>query len=267
MTQNWQQTIPLRLRLRLWVLLLTVLAILLWAGLTEVSTQVVIKGRLEATDRPLILKAPTKGRVLYLWAQMGEEIKAGQPLVLLDGLGVDQADTRLKLRNQQLQLAQAENSLRSNSTPDQQIQLKQERARMAQLVNLSRIKITSPGRGRLLQAVNEGKTVVQGETLAEIELEHSAALFKAVLPVTEDLELKPGDTVKIAWEGFAEERFGTTVGQVMSLIKNKEATAVNILLQSPKVGDHLLSPGLQGQVRLARPPKRVLELFWEWLRG
>lgn len=267
MIQNWQQNIPVRLRLSLWILLSAVGGILLWATLTTVSASVTMHGRLEGIGKPTELKSPVKGHVAALWTQAGDTVESGEIVLLLDGLGLDKEDTRLRLRSKQLEVALIENRQSSDPSAEERIRLERDRSQLAQMVHLSRIAVSNPVRGRLLQAAHQGQAVEPDQTVAIIEPNNQVPIFKAYVALSDNPQLKVGNRVEIVWEGALKQSMSTTPGQVSSLKINNETMTVEIIPQLDRQENLTLKPGLRGEIHISTRPKRVFKLFWEWLQG
>lgn len=113
---EWEQPSSRVAHSTFWVLALFVVAAVIWASITQIQLYGLVLGQLEPEKKLSTVEMPFAGRVLEIRAQLWREVKKGDVLFIVDGVGTDAAESTLKLERSKNQLADALKTLETAQT-------------------------------------------------------------------------------------------------------------------------------------------------------
>ena len=98
-----------------WVLAMFVVAAIVWSAITQIQLYGLVLGQLEPERKLSTVEMPFAGRVLEIKAQLWRKVKKGEVLFVIDGVGTDASESKLKLERTKNQLEDASKSLETAS--------------------------------------------------------------------------------------------------------------------------------------------------------
>lgn len=226
----------------------------------ELVMSVSAAGQAEAWQKT-VLVAQVTGRVTSLPVSEGDAVRAGQPVVGLDGaeysLSVEEAEAALReaqgkmreatLLDDQISDAQVRADRQTAARSRSGVDAAEVRVRRARL-DLSRTRLSAPFAGRVasLKAV-PGQWVRQGDELMTLVSLDPIRVQVQVLE-SELAHLAPGHTASVSFAAFPGERFTGRIQTLNPIVESGTRTArVTVLVPNP--GGRIL-PGMYARVSL-----------------
>jgi multidrug resistance efflux pump len=112
---EWQQPASRVAHWTFWILALFVVAGIIWSAITQIQLYGLVLGQLEPERKLSTVEMPFAGRVLDIKAQLWREVKKGDVLFVVDGVGTDASESKLKLERSKNQLEDAQKTLENAS--------------------------------------------------------------------------------------------------------------------------------------------------------
>ncbi|RIH88197.1 Hemolysin secretion protein D, chromosomal [Calidithermus roseus] len=152
------------------------------------------------------------------------------------------------------------------------------RAQLEVLDVRRKVEIRAPVDGRVaqLEVRHPGVQVSTGQVLLQILPEGVPLVFRGYVLERERPKVRVGAEAEVAWNSYPRQKYGVSHGKVLGVsptttaleaLRGQSVYEVEIGLDSLKIGEQTILPGMAGEARALATKKTALALFWDWVRG
>ena len=214
-------------------------------------------GALEAWQQ-VLLSSETSGRIHKIDFTSGQQVKAGQALVLLND-ELEQASVRreqAQVKQTAIQLTRVRKLKEQQAATQEQLDQAQADHAMAQAqlqyqrAELALKQISAPFSGRIgISSLHQGHYLQPGQPIASL-VDDSQLRVNLTVPEQSLPDLKVGQHVQVQVDAWPGESFQAQISAVDPLIGDSRTVRLQALLPNP---DKRLSAGMYARAQLARP--------------
>ncbi len=177
---EWEQPSSQVAKWTFLVLVLFVVVAVIWASVTQIQLYGLVLGQLEPERKLTVVEMPFAGRVLEIRARLWREVKKGDVLFVVDGVGTDAAESVLKLERSNNQLLDALKTLETATVDATQQQRKLESVRAVFAVGAAsrlEFKEAQENAARAKVVLDQAKLRVQGLKLEQTQQKRLSKLI------------------------------------------------------------------------------------------
>jgi multidrug efflux pump subunit AcrA (membrane-fusion protein) len=266
----------------LYIIISFIVAALIWASLSKVDVVAESRGVLVPEGYVKPVQVAGGGIVQNVFVREGETVERGQAIVQLDATEMRTRLNKLReeLTTSQAQLRQLMVSRPITETLEQQNRMARLQSEIAAAeLSLQHTTITAPVGGLIttLEVRSSGAVLQQGQTIATIAPSGARLVVEARLPNKDIAFVEKGLPVKLKFDAFPFQDYGTVEGTVIEVSPDaqldKEMGSFYKVTIAPRQTtiaargrNLLLRPGLTLTAEIVTERKSILSLILEPFR-
>lgn len=210
-----------------------IIVALLWASLSTIDVVTETRGTLVPEGYVKPVQAAGAGVVQNVFVKEGENVERGQPLVQLDAteMRTRLGKLREELETSQAQLRQLMVNRPVTETLEQQNKIASLQSEIASAeLSLQHTTINAPVSGVIttLDVRGNGAVLKEGETIANISPTGARLLVEAQVPNKDIAFIEKGLPVKIKFDAFPFQDYGTVNGTVIEVGADAQAASKDV---------------------------------------